>query len=586
MNKLSENEIESVKSIISEKFAQKPSAHDRFFGEEVESHLGEKYIDRNEFSRDRDRILYTNAFRRLQHKAQIYSNKKGDHYRTRLTHTLEVNQIAKSISKNLGLNIDLTEAIALGHDIGHTPFGHAGEEVLDNIMKGQDDLGGKLEYPIDYGGFKHNMNSIKILEIIEEKGGENGLNLTWQTLDGILKHTSIIKEKKDKKWDLRRFVEDYSNYDFIAGYDYYDESSEPKYKFPLTLEGQVVAIADEIAQRQHDINDSLRDKELDFINLFENIEEKIKFVLNDFNQTEDDYDLFIKFENEVSNLKSSDDKLIWNEFFSLLISYFIIDVTENTMINISQIVKNDTIDDVILISDYNKKYITEELVEFSKVGKRFNDLIEEFVEKKIINSFNVNRFDGKGKYILRQLFKAYYENPRQMPKNQLKILSTNLLNIVNDYPILNKKFSIITIDFKELFNIDQEGLYFDYRNIDSLLEILKFNSDYKISKEDYDDFSKSMNELVDFFNIDIQEKYDQNFDFNETLKFLFFYLFNYVNCYSFNEIKGFEMESLDFILFLKGWVELHYAYLSVICDYISQMTDDYALKEYEELYSI
>lgn len=153
--------------------------------------MGGKYIDRNEFSRDRDRILYTNAFRRLQHKAQVYSNKKGDHYRTRLTHTLEVNQIAKSISKNLGLNIDLTESIALGHDIGHTPFGHAGEEVLDNIMKGKDDLGGKLEYTIDYGGFKHNMNSIKILEILEEKNGEKGLNLTWQTLDGILKHTSI-----------------------------------------------------------------------------------------------------------------------------------------------------------------------------------------------------------------------------------------------------------------------------------------------------------------------------------------------------------------------------------------------------------
>lgn len=279
MNKLEKEEIENIKNIIKEKFAQEPSSKDRFFLGEKESHLGEKYIDRNEFSRDRDRILYTNAFRRLQHKAQVYSNKKGDHYRTRLTHTLEVNQIAKSISKNLGLNIDLTEAIALGHDIGHTPFGHAGEEVLDNIMKGKDDLGGKLEYTIDYGGFKHNMNSIKILEILEEKNGEKGLNLTWQTLDGILKHTSIKKPNQGKQWDLKRFVKDFSNYEYLGGYDYFDENSNPNYDFPLTLEGQVVAIADEIAQREHDIDDSLRDKEFDFEKLFKFLKKRLWILL-------------------------------------------------------------------------------------------------------------------------------------------------------------------------------------------------------------------------------------------------------------------------------------------------------------------
>lgn len=584
MNKLEKEEIENIKNIIKEKFAQEPSSKDRFFLGEKESHLGEKYIDRNEFSRDRDRILYTNAFRRLQHKAQVYSNKKGDHYRTRLTHTLEVNQIAKSISKNLGLNIDLTEAIALGHDIGHTPFGHAGEEVLDNIMKGKDDLGGKLEYTIDYGGFKHNMNSIKILEILEEKNGEKGLNLTWQTLDGILKHTSIKKPNQGKQWDLKRFVKDFSNYEYLGGYDYFDENSNPNYDFPLTLEGQVVAIADEIAQREHDIDDSLRDKEFDFEKLFKFLEEKIMDIAKDSTPSTSGYDILILFKDEFCKLKSLDDESKWKEFFSLLVSYFIIDVTENTMKNILTILKNKEIDEVRSIDDFNRKYILKQLVDFSEVGKKFNKIIEDFVEKKIINSFNVNRFDGKGKYILRQLFKAYYENPRQMPKNQLKILSINLIEIIEKYPILNTKFSEIDMDFKELFEIDQKGIYFDYNNIDSLLEILKFNSDYKISEDDYKDFSKSMGEIVDILDINIQERYDLNFDADETLRFLFFNLFNKVNHFSMDEINNFPKESLKFILFIKGWVELHYVYLSVICDFIAQMTDDYAFKEYNELY--
>ena len=140
------------------------------------------------------------------------------------------------------------------------------------------------------------------------------------------------------------------------------------------------------------------------------------------------------------------------------------------------------------------------------------------------------------------------------------------------------------MDFKELFEIDYEGVYFDYNNIDSLLEILKFNSDYKISEDDYKDFSKSMGEIVDILDINIQERYDLNFDADETLRFLFFNLFNKVNHFSMDEINNFPKESLKFILFIKGWVELHYVYLSVICDFIAQMTDDYAFKEYNELY--
>ncbi|MFZ5352181.1 MAG: deoxyguanosinetriphosphate triphosphohydrolase [Bacillota bacterium] len=159
---------------------------------------------RTEYQRDRDRIIHSKAFRRLKHKTQVFISPEGDHYRTRLTHTLEVSQIARTIARALRLNEDLTEAIALGHDLGHTPFGHAGEGVLNKI------------HP---GGFKHNEQSLRVVDILE--GGE-GINLTYEVRDGILKHTG-------------------------------DED-------PETLEGKIVKISDRIAYINHDIDDALRGK--------------------------------------------------------------------------------------------------------------------------------------------------------------------------------------------------------------------------------------------------------------------------------------------------------------------------------------
>jgi len=157
---------------------------------------------RTDFQRDRDRIIHSKSFRRLKHKTQVFISPEKDHYRTRLTHTLEVAQIARTIARALRLNEDLTEAIALGHDLGHTPFGHAGEAVLDGI------------HP---GGFKHNEQSLRVVEILEDK---NGLNLTWEVRDGILNHSG-------------------SN-------------------IPSTLEGMVVKYSDRIAYINHDIDDALR----------------------------------------------------------------------------------------------------------------------------------------------------------------------------------------------------------------------------------------------------------------------------------------------------------------------------------------
>lgn len=170
----------------------------------------EKCPVRNDFQRDRDKIIHAKSFRRLMHKTQVFIAPRGDHYRTRLTHTLEVSQIARTISRALGLNEDLTEAISLGHDLGHTPFGHTGERALDKMY-----------------GFKHNEHSLRVVEKLENKG--EGLNLTFATRDGILCHSKNLKAKTD--------------------------------------EGQIVNISDRIAYVNHDIDDALRAKIINFSDL-------------------------------------------------------------------------------------------------------------------------------------------------------------------------------------------------------------------------------------------------------------------------------------------------------------------------------
>ena len=159
---------------------------------------------RTEFQRDRDKILHCKSFRRLKHKTQVFISPEGDHYRTRLTHTLEVSQIARTIARALRLNEDLTEAISLGHDLGHTPFGHTGERLLNKVLS---------------NGFKHNEHSLRVVDVLE---GGSGLNLTWEVRDGILNHTKSGK--------------------------------------PATLEGQILSISDRIAYINHEIDDAIRAK--------------------------------------------------------------------------------------------------------------------------------------------------------------------------------------------------------------------------------------------------------------------------------------------------------------------------------------
>ncbi len=169
---------------------------------------------RTEFQRDRDRIIHSKSFRRLMHKTQVFLAPEGDHFRTRLTHTLEVAQIARSIARGLALNEDLTEAIALGHDLGHTPFGHSGELILNGIHK---------------GGFKHNVQSLRVVDVIESSESRDGMNLTMEVRDGIVNHTGDT--------------------------------------LPMTLEGQIVRISDRVAYINHDIDDALRSGVIEFDDL-------------------------------------------------------------------------------------------------------------------------------------------------------------------------------------------------------------------------------------------------------------------------------------------------------------------------------
>lgn len=184
--------------ILSEKAAKSAESKGRMFPEE-------KCNIRTDFQRDRDRIIHSKAFRRLMHKTQVFLAPEGDHFRTRLTHTIEVSQIARTIARALNLNEDLTEAIALGHDLGHTPFGHNGEEVLNKI------------HP---GGFEHNVQSLRVADVIESTQSRRGMNLTMEVRDGIVNHTGPVR--------------------------------------PFTLEGQIVKISDRIAYINHDIDDAIR----------------------------------------------------------------------------------------------------------------------------------------------------------------------------------------------------------------------------------------------------------------------------------------------------------------------------------------
>jgi dGTPase len=192
------------------------------------------------FGRDRDRILHSTAFRRLKHKTQVFIYDEGDHYRTRLTHTLEVSQIARSFARGLGLNEDLTEALALAHDLGHTPFGHAGERELDLLMQA-------------HGGFDHNAQSLRLVTQLERKYASfDGLNLTWETLEGLVKHNGPLIDRQGSA------IGKYAGRGVPPSIIDYSEAHDLELSTFGSAEAQCAAIADDVAYNAHDIDDGLR----------------------------------------------------------------------------------------------------------------------------------------------------------------------------------------------------------------------------------------------------------------------------------------------------------------------------------------
>lgn len=407
---------------------------------------------RSEFQRDRERVVNCMAFRRLVDKAQIFSAEKGDYYRTRMTHSLEVNQIAKAIAYALRLNLDLTEAIALGHDLGHTPFGHQGERTLDNILSGKEKVGIEIHDSLFekrcFGGFKHNYQSARILAQLEEKYVEHpGLNVSVQVIEGVLKHTKL------------RPKEIYIN-DFLSD-EYLDKmliDMNEEIQVCSTLEGQVVAVADEIAQRGHDVDDALTSGVMsieDFIDMLKInkckiLEEKIK--------------LEIKKIEDAGRHIAHKRKLQIARIVSCIVNYFITSTIEhsyNNMHNYSDV-------DKITLKN------TRKIVEFTPEAEKINSYLERVVQKKVICNSEVARADYNANMVVKKLFEKYYSNPRLLHSGTIHKIFIDTLTHPNkevsnsaihlgdgSFKLVNEEISDITVK-----NIDEKMILQYLDNID------------------------------------------------------------------------------------------------------------------------
>lgn len=307
---------------------------------------------RTEFQRDRDRIIHSTAFRRLEYKTQVFVNHEGDLFRTRLTHSIEVAQIARSIARNLRLNEDLVEAISLAHDLGHTPFGHAGQDALNACMR-------------DYGGFEHNLQSLRVVDTLEQRyGAFDGLNLTFETREGILKHCSLTNAKKLDAIGLR----------FI-------EKKQP------TLEAQLANLADEIAYNNHDIDDGLRSGLLSTTQL-------------------DEIDFYARHRHQVERaFPGITGRRAINETIRRMINALIIDVIRTSQQRI-QSAQLKTMADV---------RNGDAMISFSSDMQADATLLKQFLRDNLYQHFQVNRMTSKARRIISELFDAFMREPDLLP---------------------------------------------------------------------------------------------------------------------------------------------------------------------------
>ena len=310
------------------------------------------------YQRDRDRIIHSDAFRRLKHKTQVFVAHESDYFRTRLTHSIEVGQIARTISAALGLNVDLTEAIALAHDLGHTAFGHTGEETLNSCMH-------------EFGGFDHNAQAIKIVTSLEKNYAKfDGLNLTWETLEGIAKHNGPLKEP--------------INY-YLNEYNALHDLELSKF---ASCEAQVAAVSDDIAYNNHDLSDGLRAG---------------LFVLNDL------YDLPIIggcLREVDKTYPSIDQSRKCHEGLRRVFGLMVADVLSESKKNLKHF-SNLNVD---AVRCHNKK-----LIGFSDEFLQHLIQIKEFLFEKMYRHWKVNRLRFKASRVIHDLFNMFFEQPDILP---------------------------------------------------------------------------------------------------------------------------------------------------------------------------
>jgi dGTPase len=333
-------------------------------------HPEPKSETRNDFQRDRDRIIHSTAFRRLEYKTQVFVNHEGDLFRTRLTHSLEVAQMARGIARTLNLHEDLTEAIALAHDLGHTPFGHAGQDALNECMR-------------DYGGFEHNLQSLRVVDKLELRYAEfNGLNLTFEVREGILKHCSL--KNAQQLGDVgERFL----------------NKTQP------SLEAQLTNFADEIAYNNHDIDDGLRSglitiEQLSSVELFARSIEIVK-----------------------AKYPALEQKRLIHETVRRMINTLVVDLCKHSEENIAKI-QPKSIDDI-------RK--APQLIGFSKDVAKQNFELKRFLRHNLYHHYKVNRMSAKAERIVRELYEGFINNTGLLPHEFQAYAEVDKPRAVADY---------------------------------------------------------------------------------------------------------------------------------------------------------
>jgi dGTPase len=327
---------------------------------------------RSVFARDRDRIIHSQAFRRLQGKTQVFIAHEGDHYRTRLTHSLEVAQIASTLSRALGLDEDLAETLALAHDLGHTPFGHAGERELASLMK-------------PFGGFDHNAHSLRIVTLLERRyAGFDGLNLTWETLEGLVKHNGPLVDKEGHALDRHRET------GLPVAIIEYSERHDLELAHFASAEAQVAAISDDIAYNAHDIDDGLRAGLFDVIDLG---------------------DIPLAGEALSDVLKAYPDldrSRIVHETVRRVITAMVLDVLGQTRQQIKRHAPQSP--DMV-------RGLPEAIVCFGAQMKEKNRILQSFLSHRMYKHERITEIMERAQRVIRNLFEAYMNDPKLMPKD-------------------------------------------------------------------------------------------------------------------------------------------------------------------------